>query len=138
MPAPHVVVRDTRMAQHDLALVPKRLERQGYYRFDPLGSFRHPGVLHPLRAFDPNEAPVMGPYSSLVLHRKIEQAVHHGLRITRSAPYHGPPGLLVSIQTSNTSSLGAGIKRVTVISISFILISSWLRRTPPVDPGGHS
>src|SRR5262249_9190630 len=52
---------------------------------------------------------------------------------------HGPPGLCGAIHTSNTLAAGAAITRVTVTSITFIVIAPfWQRRILPSDRGAHS
>ena len=46
--------------------------------------------------------------------------------MTRSAPNYGPPGLLGSIQTSNTLSAGAGIDaHVDELHFDFSFLSCW-------------
>ena len=99
------------MAQCYLRPVPLRVECDSDDGFDTLGCFRHPSVFKSVfnlaRAFDRNEPAVVRPRSPSVLHGEVEKARHRRVRIKRSAPNHGTPGLLGLIQTSNTSSFHA-------------------------------
>src|SRR5215469_5928720 len=101
MAASELVVRDSRLADSHFRAGVIRFESQQHDRFEAIGSLRYPGMLNRVRPMDFDESTTM----------------------VRSAPNHGPPGLSGSVQTSETCSGGAGIARVTDISVRFIEIS---------------
>jgi len=64
------------MVQSDFALITTWLEGDGYDGLDALGRFGPPRVVYGARAINPEEAPIMWPRSSFVLHCEIDKAVH--------------------------------------------------------------